>query len=179
MPAYFTDPPAPYRLLPTILQHMESINFYGYPSTVALPPPPTPLPPPPSPPSPPSPPTTFRATHLTTDCLFLFQPVLHLLASPFRPSNYPLERQYHQPLSMRFSPPLHLASFFSPVLCFVRVTYHFYFVRAARFCLLRKMEKRKNEKGRSNYKECYVDNFVSDRFGQSFELSSSATACTF
>jgi len=33
--------PAPCRLLPTILQHMESINFYGYPSTAALPPPAT------------------------------------------------------------------------------------------------------------------------------------------
>lgn len=63
--------PAPCRLLPTILQHMESINFYGYPSTVALPPPPPPLPLPPPPP-PPSLPTSFRTTHLTTDCLFLY-----------------------------------------------------------------------------------------------------------
>lgn len=51
-------PPAPCRLLPTILQHMESINFYGYPSTAALPPPPPP---------PTSPPTTFRARYPSND----------------------------------------------------------------------------------------------------------------
>lgn len=54
--------PAPCRLLPTILQHMESINFYGYPSTAALPPPP----PNNRPPHPPC-----SSLSLSAHCLFL------------------------------------------------------------------------------------------------------------